>query len=114
MRTSLALLLLAACASPHPAEPARAYSTPRRSADVSGRPVDGKVMSASPQAGIVILNQGRDQGVLVGMKFTLYRGRDFVATAIVREVTREWASATIDLKHIDPRVGDDASNHVLP
>jgi hypothetical protein len=107
-------LLLSACASPRP-EPTAPVSAP------SGRmreapplhPVDAKVSACSPQAGVVVLNQGRDQGVMVGMKFTIYRGSDFVATAVVQEVTREWASAVIDLKYLEPRVGDDASNHLL-
>ena len=70
-------------------------------------------MSYAAEAGVVILNQGRDHGVRLGDKFTLYRGSSFVATARVREAAREWAAATIELKHLEPRVGDEASNHML-
>ena len=80
--------------------------------DYRGSPVDAKVMSASTQAGIVIINQGKDAGVLIGTKFTIYRGNQFVATAIVRETTRDWSSLTLDLKYLEPQTGDDASNRL--
>jgi hypothetical protein len=89
----------------------------RRGFDItSGLPqkaVDGKVMSYSAQAGVAIINQGKDSGVLVGMKFTIYRGDKFVATGIVKETARDWAAITIELKYIEPQVGDDVSNHIL-
>jgi hypothetical protein len=77
------------------------------------RPVDGKVMTYSAQAGVAIVNQGKDHGVMLGMKFTIYRGNQFVATAVVKEAAREWSAIQIDLKHNEPMVGDDASNHIL-
>lgn len=75
--------------------------------------VDAKVMSYSPQAGVAIVNQGKDHGVMLGMKFTIYRGDKFVASAVVKEAQREWSALEIQLKHMEPQVGDDASNHML-
>lgn len=75
--------------------------------------VDAKVMSYSSSAGVAIINQGKDHGVLLGMKFTIYRGERFVASAVVREVHRDWAAIEIRLKHLEPQVGDDASNHLI-
>jgi hypothetical protein len=75
--------------------------------------IDGKVMSYSAQAGVAIINQGKDSGSLVGMKFTIYRGDKFVATGIVKETARDWSAITIELKYVEPQVGDDVSNHIL-
>jgi len=77
------------------------------------KPVDGKVMTYSPQAGVAIINQGKDHGVMLGMKFTIYRADKFIATANVKEAAREWSAIQIDLKHNEPQVGDDVSNHIL-
>jgi hypothetical protein len=114
------LIMLAACAGAQPQQrPAESHALvppqpPHRgpASDYRGPSVDAKVMSVSTQAGIVIINQGNDSGVRIGTKFTIYRGNQFVATAIVRETTREWSSLTIDLKYLDPQTGDDASNRL--
>lgn len=75
--------------------------------------IEGKVMSVSLEAGVVIINVGKDHGVLVGMKFTLYRNDQFVATAIVKEAARDWSALSIELKNLNPQVGDSVSNHML-
>jgi hypothetical protein len=75
--------------------------------------VDARVMTVSKQANIGIINQGRDQGVRIGMKFTIHRGDRFVASAIVREIYREFAAVEFVLLHGEPRVGDRASNRLL-
>lgn len=77
------------------------------------KPVDGKVMSYSPSARVAIINRGRDDGVILGMKFTVYRGDRFVGSATVKEAQREWSAIEIHLKHLEPQVGDDVSNHIL-
>lgn len=74
--------------------------------------VDGKVMQYSAQAGIAIINQGVDHGVLVGMKFTIYRGGTFVATMNIKETNRDFAIGVIQLKYVEPQTGDEASNHI--
>jgi hypothetical protein len=89
----------------------------RRGFDVtSGLPIkaiSGKIMSYSAQAGVAIINQGKDAGALVGMKFTIYRGDKFLATGHVKETARDWSAITIELKYLEPQVGDDVSNHIL-
>lgn len=89
----------------------------RRGIDVRGplptKAIEGKVMSVSIEAGVVIINVGKDHDVLVGMKFTVYRNDQFVATAIVKETARDWSALSIELKNINPQVGDSVSNHLL-
>jgi hypothetical protein len=74
--------------------------------------IEGKVMSASPQAGVVLINQGKDARVLVGMEFTIFRGNQFVAKGVVRSADRDWAALSIEIKHLEPQVGDDVSNRI--
>lgn len=77
------------------------------------RSIAGKVAAYAPDTGVAILNVGRDQGVMVGMTFTIHRSGNFVARAKVREVQRDWAAATIEFRHMEPMLGDDASNTIL-
>jgi hypothetical protein len=115
MRSLAAILGLAAgCAAPPAIEPRPEPppAPPPARSEVPLRAIDGKVTGYAPRAAILAINQGRDHGVRVGMKFTIYRGREFVATAVVREVDRDWSAASLELKHLEPRTGDDASNHI--
>jgi hypothetical protein len=77
-------------------------------------PVDATIMSLSLQAGVAILNQGRDHGVRIGDRFTVYRGDQFVAAGVVREAARGWAAIAFHLVKLEPRVGDHATSRLLP
>jgi hypothetical protein len=62
---------------------------------------------------MVVLSLGKDDGVLVGDEFTVYRGGDFVAKIVIDRADRKWAAGKIVLKKGDPQVGDDVSNHIF-
>jgi len=54
-------------------------------------PIDGVVAAVDEATQLVVLNVGVDQGVRVGYRFTIYRGNQFVAVAVIEKV---WAGAS--------------------
>lgn len=77
------------------------------------KPLDGKVTAVSDEIGLVIISIGKDDGVLEGDEFTLYRGSLFVAKIVVDRVDRKWAAGRTVLKKDRPQVSDDVSNHIM-
>ncbi len=73
-------------------------------------PVDAKVVWID---GRLHIDAGKSHGVIDGMKFTVYRENKFVCTAVVTDARNGASRLRIDLKHIEPKVGDSASNHIL-
>ncbi|MBI2931009.1 MAG: hypothetical protein HYY16_05110 [Planctomycetes bacterium] len=76
--------------------------------------LEGKVTAVSPEIGLVIVSIGKDDGVLEGNVFTVYRGGQFVAKLTIDRVDARWSAGRVNLKGQagDPRVGDDASNSI--
>ncbi len=62
---------------------------------------------------MVVISIGKDDGVLEGNEFTIYRGGSFIAKITINKVDRKWAAGRVTLKKEAPRVGDDASNHIF-
>lgn len=87
----------------------------RRSSEFNppSRAVDTRVLHWSKEAGILILGQGSANGCAPGMKFTIYRGDKFVASALIDDVGQKFSFAKIHLQRLEPAIGDDASNHIL-
>jgi myosin heavy subunit len=75
--------------------------------------LEGKVTAVSAQYKLVIINIGKDQGVLEGDEFTIYRDKNFVAKITIERVDRQWASGRIMFQKDDPRVADSVSNDIL-
>jgi hypothetical protein len=77
------------------------------------KPLEGKVTAVANEIGLVVISIGKDAGVLEGDEFTIFRGGDFVAKIVVDRADRSWAAGKVVLKKTDPRVADDASNHIF-
>ncbi len=75
--------------------------------------LEGKVTAVSTEIGLVVISIGRDDGVLEGNEFTIYRGQQFIAKVTIDRVDRKWSAGRVTLKKEDPRVSDDASNSVF-
>ncbi len=81
--------------------------------DVAPRkPLEGKTTAVANEIGLVVFSIGKDDGVMEGDEFTVYRGGDFVAKVQVDHADRKWSSAKVVLNKSDPRPGDDVSNHI--
>jgi Ca-activated chloride channel homolog len=76
------------------------------------KPLEGKVTAVANEIGLVVISIGKDAGALEGDEFTIFRGGDFVAKIVIDRIDRSWAAGKIVLRKSDPRVADDASNHV--
>ena len=77
------------------------------------KPLEGKVTAVANEIGLVVISIGKDAGVLDGDEFTIFRGGDFVAKIVIDRADRGWAAGKVVLKKTDPRVADDASNHIF-
>lgn len=77
------------------------------------KPLEGKVTAVANEIGLVVISIGKDAGVLEGDEFTVFRGGDFVAKIVIDRADRSWAAGKVVLKKTDPRVADDASNHIF-
>lgn len=75
--------------------------------------LEGKVTAVSAQFKLVIINIGKDQGVLEGDEFTIYRGANFVAKIQIERVDRAWAAGRVVSQKDDARVADSVSNDIL-
>ncbi len=75
--------------------------------------LEGKVTAVSPEIGLVVISIGRDDGVLEGNEFTIFRQQQFIAKITVERVDRKWSAGRVTLKKDDPRVSDDASNSIF-
>jgi Ca-activated chloride channel family protein len=73
--------------------------------------LEGKVTAVANEIGLVVMSLGKDDGVLEGDNFSIYRGGEFVAKLVVDRADRKWAAGKVVFKMSDPRVGDDADNH---
>lgn len=84
---------------------------------VSGLPakksLEAKVTAVANEIGLVVISIGKDDGVLEGDEFTVYRGGDFVAKVVIDRADRKWSAGKVVLKKTDPRVADDVSNHIF-
>lgn len=81
--------------------PVEILPVPRLNAVVKGVALD---------VGVVVLSVGKEEGVTPGMKFTVYRGPEYVCTVSVDKVEARWSSAQITTRRMDPRIGDSATN----
>ena len=75
--------------------------------------LEGKVTAVANEIGLVVISIGKDDGVLEGDEFTVYRGGDFVAKVVIDRADRKWSAGKVVLKKTDPRVADDVSNHIF-
>lgn len=75
--------------------------------------LEGKVTAVANDIGLLVISIGKDDGVLEGDDFTVYRGGDFVAKVSIDRSDRKWAAGKVVLKKADPRVADDVSNHIF-
>jgi len=75
--------------------------------------LEGRGTAIAPELGMVVMSIGKDDGVLEGDVFTVYRGGEFVAKVAVDRADRKWCAGKVTLKKSDPKVGDDASNHIF-
>lgn len=78
--------------------------------------VEGKVMavSARPEMNLMIINIGRNRGLVPGMQLTVFRGDKFITKVQVEKVEGDWASAR-SLKSFEKeavQVGDSVSSRV--
>lgn len=76
----------------------------------SVRKIDGKVLSYDRELGAVVINLGKDDGVLAGTMFSIYRPGKFAAIAVARQVDRTLAVAHITLMQVEPQPGDECTN----
>jgi HEAT repeat protein len=74
--------------------------------------LEAKVTAVAGELGLVVFSIGKDDGVLEGDEFTVYRGGEYVSKIVVDRADRKWAAGKIVLKRRDPRVADDVSNHI--
>jgi hypothetical protein len=77
------------------------------------KPLEAKVTAVANEIGLVVISIGKDDGVLEGDEFTIYRGGDFVAKVVIDRADRKWAAGRVVLKKTDPRVADEATNHIF-
>jgi beta-lactamase regulating signal transducer with metallopeptidase domain/tetratricopeptide (TPR) repeat protein len=75
-------------------------------------PLIGKVTAVAKEIGLVVISIGKDDGVMEGDEFTVYRGGDFVAKIQIDRADRKWSAGKVVLKKTDPRVADEVSNHI--
>jgi len=75
--------------------------------------LEAKVTAVANNIGLIVISIGKDDGVLEGDEFTVYRGGDFVAKIVIDRSDRKWAAGKVVLKKGEPRVGDDVSNHIF-
>lgn len=75
--------------------------------------LEGKVTAVSTEIGLVVISIGRDDGVLEGNEFTIYRAGTFIAKITVDRVDRKWSAGRVTLKKDDPHVSDDVSNSIF-
>ena len=76
------------------------------------KPLEGKVTAVANEIGLVVISIGKDDGVMEGDEFTVYRGGDFVAKIQIDRADRRWSAGRVVLKKTDPRVADEVSNHI--
>lgn len=74
------------------------------------RPLDAKVTAVDSATGQVVISMGKDDGIVEGDEFTVYRGGDDLAKISIHRSDRKWAAGKVVLKTSDPRVGDDVTN----
>jgi len=60
--------------------------------------IRAKVVSVKPDAGMIVLNVGKEDGVKKNFTFTVHRGPKFVAKVSVFEVRDDISAAMIDVK----------------
>ncbi len=88
-----------------------------RGVDVTNAPplkaLEGKVTACDDSIGMVVISIGRNDGVLEGNEFTIYRGGQFIAKIAINKVDAKWAAGRVTLKKEAPRVSDDASNSIF-
>jgi Ca-activated chloride channel family protein len=76
--------------------------------------LEAKVTAIAPGLGLVVISVGKDDGVLEGDEFSIYRGGDFVAKIVIDRADRKWSAGRIVLKKSDPKVADDVDNLLRP
>lgn len=79
----------------------------------SSKSIEGKIVTFSATSQIAIISPGSSVGTQVGMRFTVYRGDEFIATIVVKEVAKDWSAAVVESKYLEPQAGDLVSNQVL-
>lgn len=71
-----------------------------------------KIVSIDAESGVLVVNAGEDQAVRCGMTFTIMRGKQKVAEAIVTDVRKDFSGllpTQLDESHVAIRSGDIAS-----
>ena len=73
--------------------------------------ITAKISAVSDKHNIVLLSVGRDDGVKVGTKFTVYRGNDYIGTVVIDNVSSDHSSGYSE-KGVEQgaiQIGDDAT-----
>jgi myosin heavy subunit len=88
-----------------------------RGVDTSNAPplkaLEGRVTACDDSIGMVVISIGKDDGVLEGNEFTVYRNGQFIAKVTINKVDRKWAAGRVTLKKDAPRVSDEVSNTIF-
>jgi len=88
-----------------------------RGVDTSNAPplkaLEGRVTACDDSIGMVVISIGKDDGVLEGNEFTVYRAGQFIAKVTINKVDRKWAAGRVTLKKDAPRVSDEVSNSIF-
>jgi hypothetical protein len=73
--------------------------------------ISAEVTSVNPEANIVMLSAGRDDGARVGFEFTVHRGSEYVGKVIVKRVEADRCSGESKrpLERMPILVGDKAT-----
>jgi len=78
--------------------------------------LEAKVTAVANELNLVAISMGKDDGILEGAEFTVYRGGDFVSKIVIDRSDRKWAVGKVVIKNLqkgETRVGDDVSNHIF-
>jgi hypothetical protein len=76
-----------------------------------GQPAQrGKVLQADNEHNIFVISLGSEDGVKVGFKYTVSRGRNYVATFTVTRTEAKMSAGTVELSKDKVMQGDDVMN----
>lgn len=78
--------------------------------------VDAKVARVDREHGAIVINKGKQDGILINYPFVIYRDRDFIAKAIVLRVADNLSFARIEpgskAEGKEVNVGDDCTTRI--
>ena len=72
------------------------------------KPTSAKVTAVASEIGLVVISQGKDDGVTEGASYWIHRDGQFVAQIVIDRCDRKWSAGKVVYKTLDPRVADSA------